>query len=473
MLAQKFGLDTVQRDGSNWLAIPYIERGKTVNHKYRLTSEKRMMMDAGAPLTLWNVDCLSAQEVVSNGAEVIITEGEMDALAAITAGLQFVVSVPNGAPSEITNEPENAKRYEWVHRHLDQLDRVKTFVLATDGDQSGRALAADLAALLGPERCKFVTYPEGCKDLNDVAMHESHAAVVEVVNSAKPYPVKGLYQIDDFPERGPVTTYPIGIKPLEGRLSVVPGTLTVVTGFANMGKTTLVDGMVANMLSLNIPVCRADFETFVKPIMQNDLRRTMLKCASQDLAHMDTTEVDEIIRDNLSIIAQNVDEDSEMDLTEFLGLCRTAVIRHGVKVIVLDPWNELEHKMRAGEPETVYTSRALKAIKRFAQTYNVAFWIVVHPAKPDRSQSKDRAPGLYDCSGSAHWANKADYGLTYHRPKPDENLAYIIVNKVRKGLPGKKGSVKVTYDWRTSEFQELDDDNFTDGEFVDVKANAA
>ena len=56
-MAEKFGLDTVQKDGKAWLSVPYVERGRVVNHKYRLTSEKRHQMDAGGRLCLWNHDC--------------------------------------------------------------------------------------------------------------------------------------------------------------------------------------------------------------------------------------------------------------------------------------------------------------------------------------------------------------------------------------------------------------------------------
>ncbi|MGJ3630150.1 hypothetical protein AB5I41_31130 [Sphingomonas sp. MMS24-JH45] len=50
-----------------------------------------------------------------------------------------------------------------------------------------------------------------------------------------------------------------------------------------------------------------------------------------------------------------------------------------------------------------------------------------------------KVPGLLNISGSANWANKADYGLTYHRARPDENRAELRVTKVRMGLPGKEG----------------------------------
>ena len=450
-LAEKFGIETIRDSGGYWLTVPYWQDGEIINRKYRQTSEKRHKMDTGAPLLLWNVDCLSSPEV-ENGAPVIITEGEWDALAAMMAGFKFVVSVPQGAPAQETSEPENAKRYEWVWRHLSQLDRVKTFILATDADSAGANLAADLASLLGADRCKFIEYPFPCKDLNEVLVDYGRERVLQTLHSAKPYPIKGLYCIDDFPDRGEVRSYPIGVRPLANMLHIVPGTLTVVTGYANMGKSTLMNAIIGHALRYSFPVCIASFETDVKPILQDGLRMAIMRCAKGDLRTCDTSDADDIIRDRLRIITQAVDEDAEMDLDAFLEYCRIAVVRDGCKMIVLDPWNELEHKRRRDESETEYISRALRSIKRFAKQYDVAFWIVAHPSKPQEGSRK--VPGLYDISGSANWANKADYGLTYHRPDPAENAAKIIVNKVRMGLPGAKGVVDVSFDFRTSEFVE-------------------
>jgi twinkle protein len=451
-LAEKFGLQTRQENGAAWLVVPYCEGGEAINHKYRLTSEKRHKMDTGAPLALWNSDSLKAPEVREGQAPLVITEGEWDALAVIQAGHPFAVSVPNGAPSSETTDLDTAKRYEWVDRHADDLARVREFILAPDSDEAGQYLRADLVALLGAERCKFIEYPEGCKDLNDVLLMHGREAVVRCITTAKPYPVKGLYTLDDFPERGEVRSYDIGVAPIHDKIRIVPGSLTVVTGYANMGKSTLMNAIIAHAMTQHFPVCVASFETDVKPILRDGIAQAMLKCGKHELrANRSYGDALSFMRENLSIISQSVDEDLEMDLDQFLDLCRMAVTRRGAKMIVLDPWNELEHKRKRDETETDYIGRAIRAIKRFAKQYDVAFWIVAHPTKPHEGHKK--IPGLYDISGSANWANKPDYGLTYHRPKFDENRALIVVNKVRMGMPGERATVPVTFDFRTSEFQ--------------------
>jgi twinkle protein len=451
ILAEKFGLRTVQSGGRNWLAVPYPERGKVINHKYRVTSEAHAYrMDDDAPLTLWNHDILLDESLANQ--PLIVTEGEWDALTILTAGKRRVVSIPNGAPQKSSDDEQLAegKRYAWFWRCEALLAKVGKVILCVDNDEAGQALAADLCRLFGPERCMFVTYPEDCKDAGDVAKHYGHDRLMQMLDAAKAYPIKGLYSLSDFPERGEVVSYPIGIDAIDSMVAIVPGTLTVFTGYANMGKSTVMNAIMGHLIRHNIPLVIASFETDVKPILRDHLRAATALCSLHDARTKDMARIDALINDNVNIITQLVDEDDEMDLDFFLDLCRTAVIRDGAKVVVLDPWNELEHKRRRDETETDYISRALRAIKRFSKQYQVAFWIVAHPTKPQ--EGKARVPGLYDISGSANWANKADYGLTYHRPRPDENRAELRVTKVRMGLPGQKGSVFVTFDHRNSSF---------------------
>src|SRR5207342_2996994 len=123
-------------------------------------------------------------------------------------------------------------------------------------------------AHLGADRCSFIDYGFGCKDLNDTLQKYGVEGVAEVLNNAKPMPVKGLYTIDDFPERPELTTWATGIDALNDdgdhhkpALYIVPGTLTVFTGHANMGKSTVMNSIIANLLRNGIPTLVASFET--------------------------------------------------------------------------------------------------------------------------------------------------------------------------------------------------------------------
>jgi twinkle protein len=243
-----------------------------------------------------------------------------------------------------------------------------------------------------------------------------------------------------------------GLAFLDEHIRMVPGSLTVFTGYANIGKSTVLSAIVAAQIENHIPVCVGSFETDI-PILRDSLRQAIMRCSAHELRKNDTSRADQLIRENLTVIYQAVDAEDEMDLDWFLERCRIAVLQHGAKVIVLDPWNELEHKRRRDESETEYTNRALRQFRRFADRYQVAFWVVAHPTKPEKGFTG--VPKLYQIAGSAAWANKPHYGLTYHRPDPAENAGQLHITKVRQGYPGKKtgkDGVAVHLDFRTWQF---------------------
>jgi twinkle protein len=443
ILAEKFGIETVERNGVNWLAVPYQERGSTLNHKYRQTMKKRFMMDQGAPLTLCNHDVLLLPEVQSGQVKVIITEGEWDMLAAIQSGFEYTLSVPNGAGQN--------PNFDYLERCEDLLAKVKTFILATDNDEAGLMLRDELVRRFGPGRCEFIEYPDGCKDLNETLVYGDVAIVSKVLNGAKPFPVQGMYRFDEIPEPSPLQSYSFGIPGLSEFYSIVPKTLTVITGHPGHGKTSLTMAIIANLVKSGMHLAVASYETMPKPIMLRRLRANYLGCQENEVHKFDTVACDRALNERLTLIYQNVDDDAQWDIDYLIMLAETAVFRDGIRVLLIDPWNEIEHKRRNDETETDYTGRALRALRRFAQLNGVAVIIVAHPAKPDKTR-KISAPTLSDISGSANWANKPDYGLCVHREDHEGNLCDVYVNKVRMGFPGKKGKLTLAYDWRTSSY---------------------
>jgi twinkle protein len=365
-------------------------------------------------------------------------------------------SVPNGAPSQASGDPANVERYDFLWQVRDLVNRLPRVILATDDDAAGRALRTDLIALIGADKCSFVEYPFPSKDLNEILLDQGGDAVHKALREARPVPVKGLYRVAEFPAPGPTTTIPLGIPLLADLLPIVPASLAILTGYAGQGKTSLTMAVVGSLLARNIPVTIGTFETMPRPILENRLRAAILGVPENTL-HIVSPEriehADAKIASGLNIIAQMVGEDDEMSLEDVLELARVSVMRDGCKVLVLDPWNEIEHKRRKDESETEYANRAIRAIKHFMRAYNVAVWIVAHPAKPDGGNARLNTPGLYSISGSAAWANKADYGVVYTRPDKETNIAKIHVTKVRMGMPGREGAVELAYDYDTSSFR--------------------
>ena len=58
----------------------------------------------------------------------------------------------------------------------------------------------------------------------------------------------------------------------------------------------------------------------------------------------------------------------------------TAGCRNGIRGLVIDPYNELDHQRPAHMNETEYVSQMLTKVKRFAQHNDVHVWFVAHSA---------------------------------------------------------------------------------------------
>ena len=87
--------------------------------------------------------------------------------------------------------------------------------------------------------------------------------------------------------------------------------------------------------------------------------------------------------------------------------------RFGIRGLVIDPYNELDHQRPSSMNETEYVSQMLTHMKRFAQHHDVHVWFVAHPRQ--MREWKGDPPNLYDISGSAHFINKTDNGIVVHR----------------------------------------------------------
>ena len=112
--------------------------------------------------------------------------------------------------------------------------------------------------------------------------------------------------------------------------------------------------------------------------------------------------------------------------------------RYGIRGLVIDPYNELDHQRPLHMTETEYVSQMLTKIKRFAQHNDVHVWFVAHPRQLQGWRGDP--PNLYDISGSAHFINKADNGIVIHRNRdPDKGaLKHVRPSRLISVKPFRK-----------------------------------
>lgn len=441
-LLATLGVSSVSRHGIDVLSIPYYRGDAIVDHKYRtLTGDRTMWRDKDAPLTLYNINVINDPALA--GEPLIITEGELDCWAALQAGYPRCVSVPNGAP------PPNAREHHNQFTYLDNipgLSSCKEIILAIDNDGPGVALMNDLAIRLGRVRCKWVRYPKGCKDLADALQRYTERGVQGAINRAQWMVISGLYRMSELPPvpevRAYETQFPGG---LDKHYRIRQGDFAVVTGVPSSGKTTVVNELVARMtLRHGWRAAIGSFEQYPQRDYRRWLRtyfngKYVVKQTEEELATADKW-IDE------QFLFMQRSEDEQLSLGWIIERMSSAVVRHGCKIHVIDPWNELDHDRPRGMTETEYTGIAIMELKRFATKHLVHVIVVAHPAKLQRNSSGEYPRvTLYDISGSAHWYNKPDVGLVVHPQKDGRRFIQVAKSRYHDDI-GEPGEIAVTYD---------------------------
>jgi twinkle protein len=441
-----------RRDGS-WIAVPYLCDGRVVNHKYRtIAGEKRFYQDAGTTKQFWNLDVLRDQSLAD--LPVIITEGEFDALIALQCGFARVMSVPDGAPAEAIGENAESVKYTFVEDAKKMLSDVREIILATDGDGPGINLMNDLALRLGRSRCKFVRYPKGCKDLNDAFRAYGAKGVTATISRAEWCRVEGLYRMSDLPPVAELPVYRLGFPVLDDHYRIRPTDFCVLTGIPSHGKSSFANEIACRM-ALRYGWTAA-FASFEQHPQRDHLRNLRAYFHGKKVIHQSDEEIaeaDSWVDRQFSFIVPS-DED-EVSLEWVIDKARAAVVQHNAKLVVIDPWNEMDHVRPRDWSMTEYTGYAIKEFKRFAKRFGVHLIVAAHPAKQRRDDNGGFAiPHLYDIADSAHWYNKPDVGLVVWRDKA-RTIVRVAKSRYHDQI-GKPGDVEVIFDPESNHYRDLE-----------------
>lgn len=458
LLRNKIGYEKVYmpqvEDFTTAIRFPYYRGDEVVNIKSR-DGNKNFRMETGAERILYGLNDI--------GAMTIIVEGEIDKLSFDEIGYVNCISVPDGAPSP--KAKDYSSKFEFLENCEDELTTVKTFILAVDSDEPGQVLQEELARRLGKERCKTVKWPEGCKDANAVLVELGKESLQKVIEDATPFPVEGLFEINDLRQQimdlyhnGTQKGLEPGWKNINELYSVRQGEWTLVTGIPGHGKSEWLDALLVNLMWSNWRFAifspeNQPLQLHVAKIFEKAIGMPFSRGPSK---RMSEEEVQEGMRMMNNIFTFILPPEDKLTIDGILELAKAAIFRKGIKGLVLDPWNECCHKRPPGLTETEYISESLSKIRRFARTHGLHIWLVVHPTKLAKGQDGNYpVPTPYDCQGSAHWRNKADNCITIYRDMKTNNVE-VHVQKIRFKEVGQVGMAKLSYDRTTGRYSDAE-----------------
>ncbi len=444
------------------IRFPYTRDGVVVNIKSR-DKHKNFRMETGAERILYGLDDCRGVDTA------IFVEGEIDKLSVETAGFINCLSVPDGAPSP--KSKDYTSKFTFLESASELLDGLKKIIIAVDNDAPGQKLEEELTRRLGIDSCFRVEWPEGCKDANDVLVKFGKETLQGCIESAKPYPVAGLFEVADFSpmiDRMYREGLPPGAKPgwasIDKLITFQPGQFSIATGIPGHGKSEFLDAVFVNLATTygwtfaifspeNQPL-----ELHFQKIAEKFIGKPFFKSArTPRMTLTDLETAKSWVAKHFSFI---LPESENLSVDSVLKLARTAVQRKGVRGVIIDPWNELDHTRPPSLTETEYISSSLTKIRRFARETGSHVWLVAHPSKlrKERDSSGNMVypvPTPYDISGSAHWRNKADNALTVYRDVTSEgSLVQVHVQKVRFKHCGKPGVAELEYDILTGRYSE-------------------
>lgn len=437
----------------NCICFNYYVGEDLVNIKFR-GPQKAFKMVKDAELIFYNLNAIQGSKTAT------IVEGEVDCLSLYESGIYDGVSVPNGAS-------KGSMKLEYLDNCWQHFEGVERIVLCVDNDEPGMALREELARRLGKERCAVVTYPDGCKDANEVLQTFGKDGLKAMVENATDWPLEGIVGMEEMYETVSeyyLNGYPQGAKAqidgFDDHLSFVPGQLTMITGIPGSGKDEF-----ANLIMVNLAkhegwswaICGFEEppQIHVTKLIEKFEGRSFAFRKDQDQRITDAQ-----FQHGVGMVDKYfsfIDIDKiEVTMDGILNKAKELVKKKGIKGLVINPWNYIEHNLAGGQSETLYVSECLTKLVAFLTKYGVHGFLIAHPTKinKDKNTKKYEVPTLYSISGSAHFFNKTHNGICIYRDF-ETNQVDVYVQKVKWSWLGKIGFCSFNFNTYTRQYEPI------------------
>lgn len=431
---------TVQKNAKNILVFPFKDpEGRLIFVKYRKTNfvrgrdkNKEWTEDGVMPILFGMDQCHGFDRLV-------ITEGQIDSLSCIEAGIENAVSVPTGANG-----------YTWFSFSCQWLKQFKEIVIFGDCEHGHITLVDGISSRLEKEdviikRVRPQDYL-GEKDANDILRKYGPSAVKFAVEHAEIPKLENVKQLADVAnvDINKMDKIRTGIEDLDKVIrGMAMGQLVILTGKRGDGKSTFMSQIVAEALDQNRNVFvysgeLADFH--FKRWMNYQLAgsRNLLDYRDQfgEQSYSLPDDVDKAIsewyRDRAYIYDNNylVDGDEMETLPDTV---EKVIKQFNVQLVCID--NLMTAMEKVAEQTNLYLAQSnfVGRLKAIAMKYSVVIILVAHPRKAGANDTLDDNDLV---AGSSDITNKADIVLKYSRCDKDEHGCDSLIKVTKNRIMG-------------------------------------
>lgn len=267
-----------------------------------------------------------------------------------------------------------------------------------------------------------------------------------------------LERVMNLKKNGLPKGYRIGLDSVDDIFRLDTGMVAVWTGIPGSGKSEFVD-FTCIRLNRKYGIKTAYYSPENSPIEMH-IEKLVSKLTNRnfdDLTDEETIANTTYINENFYFM--NFNKVSTLD--DILKQAEELVLEKDVKVVVIDPYNKIDHQYDKHLTETQYISKVMDRLQLFAKKYNVLVNLVVHPRTQQTTDVNNL--NMYSINGSANFANKSDYIIVVHRNKHvNGDTVTVKCDKVKFKNYGSAGETEVKYDYASGNYFDFFEDTKAD-----------
>lgn len=405
---RKLAVETIQafkvESNDHYYYMPSYRNGELIRFKnisiHRdAKGKKEMFASPGAEPCLFGW-----QAIDPNAIDVVITEGEIDAMTLHQWGYP-ALSIPNGVNS-----------LDWIEYEYENLSYFEHIYICMDGDYAGQRAIQELVNRLGRHRCSSITLPK--KDANECLVAGLGPKVVsDAINNRKEYNPDKLQSFEFYMDLA--HAYFEGTAESKGQalpfgdssgLRFIPGEMTVWQGYNGHGKSMVLNQVIIDLaVNKDQVVCLASMEMKIDMLMGRFMKQIT---GMPNMSRNYRNHIGEVLTDKV-FIYNHLGQEKIDEILDTFAYCRK---KYGASHFVIDSL------MKCGLKKDDYDAQKtlMEKCTTFIHAYNCHLHLVAHTKKPDRGTGELSMPGKYDVEGASEITNFTDNLIAVLRNKKKE-----------------------------------------------------